>query len=114
MHLAAGRRVQGERNLRRALDAAPSSAATSTSASWPPRSEAFYALLSLHRSELVSGHVPASLAARMETDPEARAVVEAWRLAELRHPAAVRELEPRLAAIDPRRPSRQLEGHPSW
>ncbi len=104
LHLAAGRRVQGERNLRRALDAAPSSAASSTSASWPPRSEAFYALLSLHRSELVSGHVPASLAARMETDPEARAVVEAWRLAELRHPAAVRELEPRLAAIDPRHP----------
>ncbi len=104
LHLAAGRRVQGERNLRRALDAAPSSAATSTSASWPPRSEAFYALLSLHRSELVSGHVPASLAARMETDPEARAVVEAWRLAELRHPAAVRELEPRLAEIDPRHP----------
>ncbi len=92
LHLAAGRRVQGERSLRNAVDGTAAS------------SEAFHALLSLHRGELVRGRVPAQLAARLENDPEARTVVEAWRLADLRHPAAVRQLEPRLAAIDPRHP----------
>ena len=92
LQLRAGRRVHAERSLFAVLDA-PSAA-----------SEALPALLLLHRREIARGRAPAWAAAYLAKDPAAQAVVEGWRVTELRGSAAVRELEPRLAAIDPRHP----------
>jgi hypothetical protein len=88
----AGRRAQAERILFAVLEAPSAS------------SEAVPALLLLHRGEIARGRTPAWSAAHLANDPAAQAVVEAWRVTERRGPAAARELETRLAALDPRHP----------
>ncbi len=67
----------------------------------PEASEAFHALLVLNQQAWLRGP-PAPLAARLDGDPIAGAVLEGWRLKRLRNHRALRQLEPRLSAVDTR------------
>ena len=90
LHLASGRRARGERELR----------ALATRQADP--SEALFAWMLLQQQALLRGRPPAELAARLEREPLAQAVLEGWRLVSVRNHQALRQLEPRLAAADPR------------
>ncbi len=92
LHLASGRRAKGERALR------------ALAARQPGASEALHAWMLLEQQALRQGPPPPGLAARIESDPLAAAVLKGWRLASVRNHQALRRLEPRLAAADPRHP----------
>jgi len=92
-HLVSGRPRLGEKALWGALEFA-----TATS------SEAFHALLLLHRRDLVEGRVRPALVERIERDAQAAAVVEGWRRVRLGDLLAIRRVESQLATVDSRHP----------
>ncbi len=92
LHLASGRRARGEGALR------------NLAARQAGASEALYAWMLLEQRALRQGRPPAELAARLERDPLAAAVLEGWRLASVHNHQALRQLESRFAAADPRHP----------
>ncbi len=96
--LAGGRPRLGEKALWQTLAAAADGGEVETAAG----AEAFYALLLRRRRDLAEGRVPEPLAALVDADPRASALVEGWRRLRLGDASAVRRLDPRLAEIDSR------------